>query len=446
MNIKINKGLNVALLGEAKKESSELSSETYAVKPKDFHGVVPKMEVKAGDEVKAGTALFHDKYDKSVKFTSPVSGEVAEVKRGDKRKILEVIILADKETQYVDFKVEDANNLDAEQVKAKLLASGAWSYIKKRPYDVIARPNEEPKAILIKGFDSSPLSADYAYLVDGEQQNLQAGIDAVSKLTKGKVHLSLHSKKDAGVLSQLSGVEKHTVSGPHPSGNASVIMHRVDPINKGEVVWVINAPDLAIIGKLFTQGKFDPTKKVAFAGPQVKNPRYFILRSGVQLKNLAAEFDADQTRLISGSVLTGSKVNTEAYIGHYDYLISAVTEEADKEFFGWIAPGLNKFSASRSFLSTWLSPNKPRDIDTHQHGEERAFVVTGQYEKVFPLDVFPVQLLKSILVEDIELMENLGIYEVAPEDFALCEVVCTSKINSQEIVRNGLDMMIKEMS
>lgn len=446
MNIKIKKGLDIKLLGEAKAETTALSSDTYAVKPTDFHGVIPKMEVKPGDEVKAGSPLFHDKYDNSIKFCSPVSGEVAEVRRGDKRKILEVIVLADKEIRYEDFKVEDPKSLDAEAVKNKLKASGAWALIKKRPYDVIARPSENPKAIFILGFDSSPLAPDYGYVLEGQANNLQAGIDALSKLTAGKLHLSLHSAKKAGELDKLSGVEKHQVSGPHPSGNAAVQIQHISPLNKGEVVWVVNALDLVTIGKLFTEGKYDPVKVFALTGPKAKNPRYFKAQSGVQLKAFQSEIEETKTRLVSGNLLTGDRVNTDSYLGHYHYQLTALEEGDEREFFGWISPGLNKFSASRSFLSTWLSPNKARNIDTHQHGEERAFVVTGQYEKVFPLDVYPVQLLKSILVEDIELMENLGIYEVAPEDFALCEVVCTSKINSQEIVRNGLDLMIKEMS
>ncbi len=446
MNIKIKKGLDIKLLGEAKAEVVDLSSDTYAVNPPDFHGVTPKMEVKVGDEVKAGTALFHDKYNEAIKFTSPVSGEIAEVKRGEKRRILEVIVLADKEVRFDDFKAEDPKSMDAKAVAEKMLNSGLWPYINKRPYDVIAKPDDEPKAILIKGFDSSPLAPDYAFCLEGKQKELQAGVDALAKLTKGKVHLSLHAGRKAGELDKLTGVEKHTVAGPHPSGNAGVILHKLSPINKGEVVWVVDALDLAIIGKVFTEGKYDPVKRVALTGPKAKNPKYLNLRSGAQLKSLESEADSGKVRWISGNALTGNQISPDAYLGHYDHQITLLEEGDEKEFFGWIAPGINKFSASRSFLSTWFAPKKPRNIDTHKHGEERAFVVTGQYEKVFPMDVYPVQLLKSILVEDIELMENLGIYEVAPEDFALCEVICTSKINSQEIVRNGLDLMIKEMS
>lgn len=446
MNIKIKKGLDIKLLGEAKSVMVDFKSDTYAIKPSDFHSVTPKMEVKAGEEVKAGSPLFHDKYDANLKFCSPVSGEVAEVRRGEKRKILEVIILADKETSYLDFGKADPKTLDANAIKEKLMGSGAWASIKKRPYDVIAKPSENPRSILITGFDSAPLAPDYAFALKGQLNHMQAAVDALAALSEGKVHLSLHSKKDAGELDQLKGIEKHTVNGPHPSGNAGVILQHINPVNKGEVVWVVSALDLPMLGKVFTEGKYDQERLVALTGPEAKAPKYLKLIAGVQLKGLEQESNDSETRYVSGNSLTGEQVSTDSYLGYYHHQISLLKEGKEKEFFGWIDPGLSKFSASKSFLSTWLSPNKVRNIDTHQHGEERAFVVTGQYDKVFPMDIFPVQLLKAILVEDIELMENLGIYEVAPEDFALCEVVCTSKINSQEIVRNGLDLMIQEMS
>ena len=447
-NIKINKGVDVKLQGRLESdEIDQLSSSTYALLPSNFHGVTPKMEVKAGDEVLAGTPLFHDKFHEQVKFCAPVSGEVVEVVRGEKRKILEVKILADKELRFKDFGASDPSNMDGEAVKNHLLASGAWPFVMQRPYDVIANPSHDPKAIFISTFSSAPLAPDLDFQIKAELEHFKVALTAMAKLTKGKVHVSVRGGSDSSYLSGISGIEVHEVYGSHPAGNVGTQIHKIDPINKGEFVWTVDVPGLLTIGRLFKTGHFDTSRLVATTGAAMSKRSYFKAYAGIELsKALEGRFDAKSgARLIGGNVLTGATTSHDSFLGFYDYQLTAIPEVEDRAFFGWIAPGLNKFSMSNTFFG-WMTPNKEYNLNTSLNGEERAFVMSGQYEKVFPMDIYPVQLLKAILVEDIELMENLGIYEVAPEDFALCEVVCTSKINSQAIVRSGLDLMIQEMS
>lgn len=443
--IRIRKGLNIKLKGEAEKVLATVDSpKVVAVRPPDIHGLVPKMAVKAGDKVKAGTELFHDKYNENIKFTSPVSGEVAEVVRGAKRRIMEVRVMADSKIDHHDFGAGLPG--DKEAVVAKLLDSGCWPFIRQRPFDVVADPKDKPKAIFITGFNSAPLEPDLDFVVRNQGADLQAGVDAISKLTSGKVHLGLSEDSSAQEFSNLKGVQITRFNGPHPAGNVGVQIHRVDPINKGEVVWTLGVQDLIIIGRLFTTGKFDARRSIALTGTGMGHPRYAEVMLGCAMKNLLNDATLEGNRVISGNVLTGTRSNEEGYLGFYDEQVTVLPEGDDLKFFlteGWLSPGFGRMSASRAYPS-WLMPGKKYDLDTNQNGEERAFVMTGQYEKVFPFNIYPVQLLKSVMVNDIEMMENLGMYEVAPEDFALCEFVCTSKIDSQRIVREGLDTLKKE--
>jgi Na+-transporting NADH:ubiquinone oxidoreductase subunit A len=446
--VKIKRGVNIKLVGEAEKVLKDAPRpKTVAIKPTDFEGIKPKVVVKAGHEVKAGTVLMYDKNHENVKFTSPVSGEVVEVKRGEKRKLLEIIVLADQETKYEDFGAEDPNASDAQKITKKICASGLWPFIKQRPYDVIANPDERPKSIFISAFDSAPLAPDNDFIMHGEEQIFQKGVDALSKLTEGKVHLTVNgSAKADEVFLNAKNVEKHEVSGPHPAGNVGLHIHNFDPINAGETVWVVKPQDVLAIGRLFDSGKFDARRIIALAGGQVKDPKYYRTILGTSIKELVEQdVSAENTRYISGSVLTGTKIEKEGYLGYYDYQLTAIPEGGEPQMFGWITPNPDKFSISRALVS-WLQPGKKYNLTADQNGEERPFVVTEEYEKVFPFNIYPVQLLKAIMIEDIELMEELGVYEVAPEDFALCETVCTSKIPSQEIVRDGLSMLRKEMS
>ncbi len=446
--IKIKRGLNIKLVGEAEKVISDLPMpDTVALKPPNFIGVVPKLMVKEGDEVQAGTVLFYDKNNEAIKFSSPVSGEVVEIARGEKRKILEIRILADKETKYVHFDKTKPGNLSREEIIGTLLNSGAWPFIRQRPFGIIASPEQQPKSIFISAFDSSPLSPDYDFIMIGQDEAFQTGLEVLKKLTSGKVHLNIKAETYSGLFSNAKGVEINRISGPHPAGNVGVQIHHIDPVNKGESVWCISPQDVVILGRLFLEGKFDCSKVVALTGSQITNPKYYKTIAGCAIKNILADGQPKNgdNRIISGNVLTGQQISGDGYLNFYDAQLTVIPEGNEPEFMGWLAPGLNKFSHSRTFFS-WLNPGKKHELNTNLHGEERPFVVTGEYEKVFPMDIYPVHLLKSILIEDIEMMENLGIYEVVEEDFALCEFVCTSKIESQHIIRMGLDLIRKEFS
>ena len=444
--IRIRKGLDIRLVGEAEKVLVQADpAKVIAIKPTDFHGLVPKMLVKPGDQVKAGSALFVDKYNERVRYGSPVSGEVADVVRGDKRRILEVRILADANQQSEDFGAGDPSTMNRETIVQKLLASGMWPMLRQRPFDVVADPGQEPKHIFISCFDSSPLGPDMDLVVRNQGEDFQTGLNALAKLTKGKVNLGVSGKTAAREFLDAKGVVRNTFHGPHPAGNVGVQIHHVSPINKGDLIWVCGVQEVIAIGKLFRTGKVDAGRIVAITGSEAKAPKYIRTTVGTSMKELLGEV-APGVRIISGNALTGERVANDGYLGFYHGQVTMLPEGDKPKFFiteGWASPGLDKFSASHSY-PTWLIPGKRYSMDTNQNGEERAFVVSGQYEEVFPFDIFPVHLLKAIMMNDIEQMEKLGLYEVAPEDFALCEFVCTSKINSQSIVREGLDILKKE--
>ncbi len=446
-DVKIKKGANIKLKGAAEKlHSNTFAATEIALKPTDFPTLKPKLTVKQGDKVKAGSPLFFNKEIEEVLFTSPVSGEVTEIVRGEKRKILEVRVKADAEIQYESFKQADPNSLSREEIKENMLKSGVWPFIKQRPYDVIANPNDVPKSIHITAMDTAPLAPDYGFIAHGRKEEFQAGLDALVKLTDGKVHLNINGNTNADeVFTGAKNVQINRISGPHPAGNVGIQIHHLEPINKGEVVWVLKALDVLTIGKLFKDGKFDATRSVAFAGSKVKKPSYIKTVLGANIANIVKDNVEEGGRFISGNPLTGTQIDENGFMSFYDYQLSVIPEGGNNQFFGWLKPGLDKFSLSGTFIST-LFQNKEYDLNTNMNGEERAFVVTGEYEKVFPMDIYPVQLIKSILVKDIDNMEKLGIYEVAPEDFALCEFACTSKTPAQQYVREGLDLIRKEMS
>ena len=447
-DIRIRKGLDIKLVGEAEKKTvSAIRSNVYAIKPDDFHGIVPKVIAKQGTEVKAGEPLFHSKSNENILFPSPVSGEIVEIVRGAKRKILAFKILGDKEQKFADFGTKDVNAMSGEEVKSHLLSSGCWPFIKQRPYDVIANPDVAPKAIFVSGYATAPLAADLDYVLEGKENELQTALTALSKLTEGQVHVSV-GKQGNSPLSNLNNVTLHKVSGPHPAGNVSVQIAKIDPINKGEVVWVVNPQDLVIIGELLLTGKFNAERTIALVGSSVKKPQYYKTIIGTEVSTMVYDsgvHDESNIRVISGDVLTGENVKPDGYLGYYHNTISIIPEGDDYEFFGWNKPIFNKISPSRALTFSWLFPNKKYSLNTNTNGEHRAFVVTGSYENVFPLDIYPLQLLKACMVNDLDAMEQLGMYEVAPEDFALTEFVCVSKQPHQQIIREGLDLMLKEI-
>ena len=446
---KIRKGLNIPLEGEAEKVFTRLDqAESYAVKPIDFPGLTPKLTVNEGDRVKAGSPLFFDKYKPEVLFTSPVSGEVYLVRRGERRRILEVVVKPDEVQEFEDFGKADPKSLSRDQIIETMLKSGLWPVIKQRPYAIIANPTDKPKAIHISAFDKAPLSPDLDFAVKDEAEVFQLGIDALSKLTDGAINLNVNADfPPSSVFAKAKGVQINSFTGPHPSGNVGVQIHHIDPVNKGEIVWTINPQDVIILGRLFSKGIYDATKIIALAGSEVLKPRYFITKVGASITPLVRNNLAnkpEKLRFISGNVLTGTKISESGYIGYYDNMVTVIPEGDHYEFIGWALPGFNKFSVSRTFFS-WLMPGKKFKLHTNFNGGERAYVVTGQYEKVLPMNIYPVHLIKAILANDIDKMENLGIYEVAEEDFALCEFVCTSKTEVQSIIRKGIDSMIKEL-
>lgn len=447
---KIRKGLNIRLVGEAEKvKASVAPSEIYALKPTDFHGLTPKVVSKPGDKVKAGDVVFYDKYNEAIKFVAPVSGEVQEIVRGAKRRILEVTIKADSEIAYAQLKQADPNDLSREDVVKQILSAGMWPFIKQRPIDIIADPEDKPKAIFISGFDSAPLGPDYDFILHGDKGYFQNGINALKKLTEGSIHLGLRGDGTADeVFNRVQGVQKSQFSGPHPAGTVGVQIHKVSPINKGEVVWTINPQSVYMIGRMFAEGKADFSKVIAITGSEAKNPKYYKVVSGACVKNICDEQQKEgDVRCISGNPLTGDHIESEGYLGFYHDQMTFLPEGNEAKFSftqGWLSPGFGKFSNSKLY-PTWLTPGKKYALDTNTNGEERAFVVTGELEKVFPFDIYPMQLVKSMQFRDIDLMENLGAYEIAPEDFALCEFVCTSKIEIQDIVRDGLDYLKKEV-
>ncbi|MBO5805504.1 MAG: Na(+)-translocating NADH-quinone reductase subunit A [Tidjanibacter sp.] len=446
--IKLKKGLDIKLVGEADKSVVELPiGERYAVSPLAFEGVVPKLLVAEGDKVMAGDALFYDKAHPEVMFTSPVSGTISAVRRGEKRKLLAIEVAADVEQTYKPFNTNLAT-ASREEVVAALLESGLWAMIIQRPYGIIADSNDTPKAIFVSGFDSAPLAADMNIALEGDMKAVQAGFDALRKLC-GKVHLGLRAGQKS-LLEGVEGVEKHYFAGAHPAGNVGVQIHHIDPVNKGEKVWTVAIQNVAIIGRLFTENRVNMTKTWAVVGSQVAHPMYVrglvgssvadvIMPARIKPQSGGATF-----RIIEGNVLSGVKVSANDYVGCYSSQVSVIPEGGELELIGWLAPRLNKFSVSRTYFS-WLMPKKKYDLRTGLNGGVRPFVVTGLYEKYLPMDIYPMYLFKAIMAGDIEKMENLGIYEIIEEDVALCEFVDPSKQELQALVRDGINLMIKEM-
>ncbi len=458
--IKLKKGLDIRLAGEAEKKVVSIDTPTvYSISPLEFDNVVPKLLVKVDDVVEAGSPLFFDKYMPEVLFSSPVSGRVSAINRGEKRKILSIEVEADQKQIYKEFSVNLAS-MNRSEVVSTLLQSGLWPTIIQRPYGIIAKPSDTPKSVFISGFDSSPLAPDMNFVLKDEIANVQKGIEVLTKLTDGKVHLGLREGEDA-LLGKINGAEKHLFKGPHPAGNVGIQIHHVDPINKGEVVWTVDIQNVVLIGRLFNTGHIDMHKTIAVAGTKVNAPCYVNVLSGTKFSDILGNEEQNKLglgrlkkgeeacRIINGNVLTGKMAELNSSVGLYTKQISVIPEGDKYEMFGWIMPRLNKFSVSHSYFS-WilnkLCPNKKYDIDTNLNGGRRAMIVTGLYEDYLPMDIYPMYLIKAALAEDIDKMENLGIYEVLPEDLALCEFVDPSKTEIQSIIQNGINLMIKELN
>ena len=446
-DIKIKKGLTIRLKGEADKALSNAPrSRTFAIRPSNFHLITPKLVVKEGEKVQAGDTLFYSKINEEIKFVSPVSGTLTTIERGAKRVINELVIDGDAQDSYKDFGIVNPDTMSSEEIKSHLLASGCWPFIKQRPYDVIANPKVAPKAIFVSAHASGPLAADYDFTLKGKENFLQAAVTALSKLTEGKLHLAVGG---AGVspFSGLKDISLHKVAGPHPVGNVGTQIAKLDPVNKGETVWTVSAQDLVIIGELLLTGKYNAERIIALSGSSVKTPKYYRTTIGAEVSTFIydAGLDQENVRVINGDVLTGKQISPKGHLGAYNNMVTVIPEGDDYELFGWTMPVFNKISPSRALTFSWMFPKKKFDLNTNTNGEHRAFVVTGNYEEVFPLDIYPMQILKACMVEDLDAMEALGMYEVAPEDFSLTEFICVSKQPHQDIIRKGLDLMYKEI-
>ena len=441
-NIKLCKGLDIKLVGkaEARLENAPMAK-SYAVSPLDYENVTPKLLVKVGDKVEAGSALFFDKNNPRILFTSPVSGVVSAINRGEKRKLLSVAIEPDAAQVYKQLTVVDVAKAERSAIVEMLLESGLWTRIVERPYGVIANPDATPKAIFVSAFDSAPLAPDYNFVLSNEKAAIEAGMAVLARLTDGKVHLSAR-KGDEGFMAEVKGVEYHTFSGKHPVGNVGVQIHHIDRIAKGDIVWTVNIQDVAIIGRLATTGKLDMSKTIAVAGSEVEKPCYKRVIAGAAVESIVGAVK-DGVRIISGDVLTGVTTAKDGYLAANANMVTLIPEGDKYEFMGWAMPRFHRFSVSGTYFS-WLFPKKEYNLDTNTNGEERPFVVTGLYEKYLPMDVYVSYLLKACLVKDLDKMENLGLYEVLPEDLALCEFVDPSKIEMQQILRDGINLMIKE--
>lgn len=443
---KLKKGYDIPLQGSATRRVENVPKTTaVAVQPIDFRGMRPGMKVESGDTVKRGSVLFVDKQRPEILFRSPVSGTVRDVVRGERRVIQRVIIdvSANSNENFEIYSNTQINDLAADQAKKILLNSGLWPTLRQRPFSKIADPDKTPKSIFISAVDSAPLQAETDMLLEGRDQDFQLGINFLSKLTSGKINLSVSAKTEA-FFSKVENVEHHHFSGPHPAGNVGVQIHHIDRIQAGDLVWYISPRHVAQIGSFLSKGVYPGSKTYALTGSELASRHYMNATEGALIRDLVSTSLAKgKQRVISGNVLTGRQAGADGFVGFYDDMITVIPELKGRRFMGWLQLGLNANSFWRIFLSK-LTPKKQVAPDTDMNGEERAFVSTGEYEKLVPMDVLPVHLCKAVLVEDIELMEQLGIYEVAPEDFALCSYICPSKIEFGDIIEKGVLAMEKE--
>ena len=445
--IKLRRGLDIRLTGVAKKEKIAISvGSVFALQPDDFQGVKPKVVVKEGDKVKAGDALFINKAYPEVKFASPVSGTVKLIERGERRKVLSVQVDADKQQEYVDYGKKEVGKLSGEEVKTSLLEAGLFGYINQLPYAISTNPETQPKAIFVSALRDMPLAGDFEYEVRGQEADFQTGLHALSKIAKVYVGVG----KDTSLTSLLEkcgqGIEVVVFDGKCPAGNVDVQINHIDPVNKGEVVWTVDPTAVLFFGRLFNTGKVNLTRTLAIAGSEVKTPAYFDALVGSQV-DLNDNVNVDgNIRIIAGNPLTGAAQSASTVVvGAHQSEITVIPEGDDAdEMLGWIMPRFKQFSISRSYFS-WLFPKKEGyTLDARVKGGERHMIMSGEYDKVLPMDIYGEYLIKAIIAKDIDKMEALGIYEVSPEDFALAEFVDSSKLELQKIVREGLDMLRKE--
>jgi Na+-transporting NADH:ubiquinone oxidoreductase subunit A len=450
MDFRIKRGYNIRVLGETEPEVEQAAYPgRIALKPNDFIGLKARLSVDVGDRVRIGTPLFHDRNDENIVFTSPASGRVVEIRRGEKRVIQAVVVETDgkRSRDKLDLSRRKLSSASRDSIIEILLNTGLFPCIRQRPFAKIANPSDEPRDIFVSAMNTGPLAADPNLIVRGNERFFQRGLDVILKLTSGRVHLSVDGSRgdNSPAFVNAQGVELHRFIGPHPAGTIGVQIHHIAPIRGArDIVWYCSVQSVILIGKLFTTGELSPEITLAVAGTSATKRKYFQSIIGVSADSIIGRHVTDgPVRYISGDLLTGSNIGSDGFLGFYDNLITLIPEAENSEFLGWIRLGLRRESRSWSYLSR-LFPAWRFMIDTNRNGSVRPFVATGLYEKVLPMDILPLHLLKSILAEDVEEMEGLGIYEVAEEEFALCEYICPSKISVQEIIRHGLDLMERE--
>ena len=446
----LKEGHDILLEGSADQViDRDVSANTFAIQPQNFIGMspIPKVVPEVGDAIKAGDTLFFDKKRPEVKYSSPVSGELIEIKRGAKRAIAEIVILKDKEMKFRTFEKFDLENSSREDLVNYMLESGVWSFIRQRPYDTVANPVEIPANIFVSTFDTAPLAPNLNFVVAGKEAAFQKGLDVLGKLTGGKVYLGMDARGEnapAAAFTNATGVERRWFNGTHPSGNVGIHIHHTAPVNGNKKAWVLGVQEVISIGILLNEGKYDASRLVALTGAELSTPKYVQTYQGANIGELIKDnVEGDNYRVISGDVLSGKQKSTAGFLNYFDDQVTVVKEGDYYEMFGWLLPLAPRPSISKTFPN-FLFKDYKFTPDTNTHGEGRAFVMTGQYEKVLPMDVFPQHLMKAILVNDFERMEGLGIYELSEEDVALCEFVCTSKQPLQSILREGLDAMLEQ--
>jgi len=445
-DISIKYGANLNLKGLASTELEVAKkSLNYALNPDDFFGLIPRMLVKEGDKVSLGQPIFHDKNDESIKIVSPVSGKILEIVRGAKRKILNIIINKEGD-RIVNFKIPNLSSISKDKILQLLVDSGSLAFIRQRPYNIIARPNRPPKSIFVSIHSTAPYAADYDFILKKRMDEFQNGVNVMSKLIGKPINLSISHNCDRD-FSILNNVDIFKIKGAHPSGNESFQINRIDPLNSGEIIWVIKPEDLANIGSFFMTGIFNPKRTVAVSGDSLRSPKYYDTIIGSSISSLIDSKElssVEDYRFINGDPLSGSKVEYSDFLGFYNNTLSVIKEGNQFRMLGWLPFMYNSIPSFSKTSLSWLLGGEKK-VNTNLNGEERAIVVTGEMEKYFPMDIFPMQLIKACMRGDIEKMESLGIYEVVPEDFGLVDFSCTSKIEAQEIVKSGIEVMLKEV-
>lgn len=443
--IKIKKGLDLPITGAPEQAVyAAVEATSVAVIGFDYIGMKPTMQVRVGDRVKLGQVIFTDKKTEGVKYTAPAAGVVKEINRGEKRALQSVVIEVDGDeaVEFNKYAASELGSLSAEQVQENLVESGLWTALRTRPFSKVPQPGTTPASIFVTAMDTNPLAANPEVFINEQAEAFTNGLKVLTRLSGGDVYLC----KAAGAnIPSTSGVTVEEFEGPHPAGNAGTHIHFVDPVSESKTVWTIGYQDVIAVGQLFTTGVLFTERVVAVAGPQVSSPSLMRTRLGANLDELVAgRVKVADNRVISGSVLNGRTANGPfAYLGRYASQVTVLREGRERELLGWIAPGANKFSVLNMFLSRF-SPGKKFDFTTTTNGSERAMVPVGQFEQLMPMDILPTQLLRSLVVGDMEAAIQLGCLELDEEDLALCTFACPGKYEYGPILRDNLTTIEKE--